>query len=401
VGDDAFFQNQAVIRNLALRPTYGRPGNQFGTGDFASRGLIQGGENYAGQPGLAPTQLANPDLRWETTDQFNIGTDFAVLSDRLNFTFDYYNKKTNDLLVARPVPSTTGFTTFTSNVGSMENKGVELAARAHILQGGSDGLSWDLDFNIAKNKNVVTALYNDEPIPAGLASRAMVGQPLGVFYGYVTDGIFRDQAEVDAHAYQTDHTAPGDIRFKDINGDGEITDEDRTIIGSPWPDYVGGLTNTISYRGIDLSAFVQFSEGNQIFNGNRIYQEAYGAYGDNNTTRALERWTPDNPDATEPRAILGDPNNNGRTSDRFIEDGSYVRLKNVVLGYTLPRSAAGRLGFQSLRLYVQGQNLLTSTRYSGFDPEVNFGGEASITRGTDFYTLPQARSVTFGVNIGF
>ncbi len=401
VGDESFLQDQDIIRNLALRASYGRTGNQFGIGDFAARGLIQGGQNYGGEPGLAPTQLANPDLKWETTDQFNVGADFSVLGDRLSFNVDYYKKTTNDLLVARPVPSTTGFTTFTSNVGAMENEGFELAARAQILQGANGGLSWSVDFNVAKNENVVTALYNDEPIPSGFASRAMVGQPLGVFYGYVTDGIFRDQAEVDAHAFQTSGTAPGDIRFKDLNDDGVITDKDRTVIGSPWPDYVGGVTNTFAFRGIDLSAFVQFSQGNQIYNGNRIYQEAYGSYGDNNTVRALKRWTPDNPDATEPRAILGDPNNNGRGSDRFIEDGSYVRLKNVVLGYTLPSSAAGRLGFQRLRLYVQGQNLLTSTKYSGFDPEVNFGGEASITRGTDFYTLPQARSVTFGVNIGF
>lgn len=401
LGDESFMQDQGVISNLALRLSYGRTGNQFGIGDFASRGLIQGGQNYAGQPGLAPTQLANPALKWETTDQFNVGTDFSVLSDRLSFNIDYYNKKTNDLLVARPVPSTTGFTTFTSNVGAMENKGFELAARAQILQGGQDGLSWTIDANVAKNKNEVTALYNDDPISSGFASRAMVGQPLGVFYGYVTDGIFKTAQEVADHAFQTDETAPGDIRFKDLDNDGEITDKDRTIIGSPWPDYVGGLTNTLSFRGIDLSAFVQFSQGNDIFNGNRIYQEAYGAYGDNNTKRALERWTPENPDATEPRAILYDPNNNARTSDRFVEDGSFVRLKNVVLGYTLPKSAAGRLGFQNLRLYVQGQNLLTSTKYSGFDPEVNYGGEAAITRGTDFYTLPQARSVTFGVNIGF
>lgn len=401
VGDESFMQDQGIVRNMALRLSYGRTGNQFGIGDFAARGLIQGGQNYAGQPGLAPTQLANPDLKWETTDQFNVGTDFALLTDRFSLTVDYYNKKTNDLLVARPVPSTTGFTTFTSNVGAMVNRGFELGARAQLLQGGERGLSWDMEFNVARNRNEVTALYNDEPINSGFASRAMVGQPLGVFYGYVTDGIFRTEEEVAAHAKQTPETAPGDIRFKDLNGDGEITDADRTVIGSPWPDYVGGMTNTLSFRGFDLSAFVQFSQGNQIFNANRIYQEAYGSYGDNNTKRALGRWTPENPDATEPRAILGDPNNNSRNSDRFIEDGSYLRLKNVVLGYTLPRSAANRLGFQNMRLYVQGQNLLTATEYSGFDPEVNFGGEASITRGTDFYTLPQARSVTFGVNIGF
>jgi TonB-linked SusC/RagA family outer membrane protein len=410
VGDEAFLQDQNVIRNLALRVSYGRTGNQFGIGDFAALGLIQGGQNYGGKPGFAPTQLPNPDLKWETTDQFNIGTDFSVLSDRLSLNIDYYNKKTNDLLIARPIPSTSGFTTHTSNVGAMENRGFELAANAQVLQGGQDGLSWTVSANVAKNKNEVTALYNNEPIPAGFASRAMVGQPLGVFYGYKTDGIFRDQAAVDAHATQSG-AAPGDIRFKDVNGrdadgkltgkpDGQINDDDRTVIGSPWPDYVGGVTNTFSFRGIDLSAFVQFSQGNQIYNANRIYQDAWGTF-DNNTTRALDRWTPENPDATQPRAHYYDPNNNARDSDRFVEDGSYLRLKNVVLGYTLPRTAAGRLGFQKLRLYVQGQNLLTATKYSGFDPEVNYGGEASITRGTDFYTLPQARSVTFGVNIGF
>src|SRR5690606_34992264 len=250
------------------------------------------------------------------------------------------------------------------------------------------------------NWNKVTELYRDEPIMTGFVSRVQVGQPIGVFYGYVTDGIFRNQAEVDAHAFQTDGTAPGDIRFKDLNGDGVINDEDRTGIGSPWPDFEGGLTNTLSYKGFDLNVFVQFSYGNEIYNGNRIYQEAYGTYFDNATKRALKRWTPENPDATEPRAIYGDPNDNARDSDRFVEDGSYLRVKNAVLGYTVPQSLASRLGFRSLRLYVQGQNLLTFTKYSGFDPEVNFGGNANITRGTDFYTMPQARTFTAGVNIG-
>jgi TonB-linked SusC/RagA family outer membrane protein len=398
--EESFLQDQDVIRNLALRLSYGRTGNQFGIANFASIGLVEAGHNYAGRPGLAPVQLANPGLRWETTDQFNVGADFAVLTDRLSFGVDYYNKKTNDLLTARPIPMTTGFASLWSNVGAMENQGVELTARAEILRGAEDGLSWTADFNIAKNRNRVTELYENEPIAAGMASRAMVGQPLGVFYGYVTDGIFRDQAEVDAHARQSARTAPGDVRFKDLNNDGVINDEDRVVIGSPWPEFEGGLTNTLSYGGFDLSVFTQFSYGNDIYNANRTYQEAYGASFDNATERALDRWTPENPDATEPRAIWGDPNNNSRSSDRFIEDGSYLRLKNAVIGYSLPTSTASRLGFRSLRFYLQGQNLLTFTRYGGFDPEVNFGGDASITRGTDFYTMPQARSVTFGVNVG-
>ncbi|CAN5648019.1 TonB-dependent receptor [soil metagenome] len=407
VGDEAFMQNQNVIGNLALRASYGRTGNQQDIGNFASRGLFGGGYNYGDQPGIAPSQLANPELRWETTDQLNLGTDFSLLNDRLGFTIDYYNKNTRDLLVERPVPRTTGFSTIWSNVGALENNGLEVAARANLVQGGSQGLNWTLNVNLSGNRNEVTELYNNQPINTGFVSRVEVGYPLGYFYGYVADGIFQSYEEIQAHARQTVHsnprraTAPGDIRFRDLNNDGVINDDDRTMIGSPWPDYEGGVTNSLSFRGLDLTAFVQFSVGNDIYNANRIYMDQYGSGGDNHTTRALRRWTPDNPNATEPRAIWGDPNRNTRDSDRFVEDGSYVRLKNLVLGYTLPAATTSRLGFRNTRIYVQGQNLLTSTSYSGFDPEVNYAGQTSVTRGTDFYTLPQTRTLTFGFNIGY
>jgi len=424
VGDEAFMQNQGFLNNLAVRVSYGRTGNQQDIGNFASRGLFAGGFNYNDQPGIAPTQLANPELRWETTDQFNAGTDFAILGDRLSFSFDYYVKKTDDLLVARPVPRTTGFSTIWSNVGSMENRGYEVTTRAQLIQGGSRGLNWTADFNVSRNRNEVTALYNNEPFMSGFASRVEVGQPIGVFYGFVTEGIFQNASEIclDArggqfcagkHAYQgSSRTAPGDIRFKDINGrdasgkltgqpDGIINDDDRTYIGSPWPEYEGGLTNTLNFRGIDLSVFTQFSQGNNIYNANRIYMDQFGSFGDNHTIRAMQRWTPENPNATEPRAVWGDPNRNTRISDRFVEDGSYVRIKNATLGFAVPGSLANRMGFRSARVYVQGQNLVTWTEYSGFDPEVNYSGGTSVTRGTDFYTLPQNRAVTFGFNVGF
>src|SRR5690606_29511053 len=271
-----------------VRASYGRTGNQHGIGNFAALALVESGSHYDDQPGLSPAQLANPELKWETTDQLNVGADFSVLDDRLAFSVDYYVKKTNDLLLNRPVPATTGFTTLTSNIGAMENRGVELAARAQLARGGADGFNWTVDFNIATNKNEVTALYNDEPIMSGFNSRVEVGQPLGFFYGYVMDGIFRDQDAVDAHGAQPG-AEPGDVRFKDINGDGRITADDRTKIGSPWPDYVGGLTNTMSYKGFDLTVFLQYSIGNDIFNAGRIYSEAYGSYFDNHTKRALKR----------------------------------------------------------------------------------------------------------------
>jgi TonB-dependent starch-binding outer membrane protein SusC len=400
LGDEAFMQNQQFFNALSLRMSYGRTGNQQAIGDFASRGLFAGGFNYGDQPGIAPSQMANPDLRWETTDQFNVGTDFAVINNRLSMGIDYYIKKTNDLLVARPIPRSTGFASIWSNVGSMENRGIELTTRARWLDG---PVRWTTDFNIARNRNEVTALLNNEPINTNLSgiSRVEVGQPIGAFYGYRTDGIFRSQAEIDAHARQSSATSPGDIRFVDVNGDGVINADDRTIIGSPWPDFEGGLTNQLAFGRFDVNVFAQFSYGNDIFNAIRFYSDDFGSYDDNHTTRALDRWTPENPNATEPRAVYGDPAGNTRASDRFLEDGSYLRLKNVVLGYTLPTTFTDRLGMRQTRFYLQGQNLATWTKYTGFDPEVNFAGNTSITRGTDFYTLPQARTITAGVNVSF
>jgi TonB-linked SusC/RagA family outer membrane protein len=404
IGEESFLENQNIINNLALRASYGRTGNQQSLGNFAARGLFEGGANYLGTPGLVPLQLANPELKWETTDQLNIGADFAIIGDRLGITFDYYNKETSDLLFRRPVPGQTGFTQLWSNVGGMKNTGVELALRADLFRGGARGFNWTTSLSLAHNKNKVTELYQGQPILGD--NSVIVGEPLGVFYGHVSDGLFQTIEEVQAHATQTVHTnplratSPGDIRFRDLNGDGVIDDDDRTTIGSPWPELEGGLTNTISFGPIDFSAFVQFSVGNEVLNGNRVYQDQFGSGGDNHTVRALDRWRPDNTNTNVPRAVWGDPNFNTRISSHFVEDGTFYRLKNLTLGYTLPSSLAQKTGFRSARVYVQGYNLITITDYSGFDPEVNVSGQTSITRGYDFYTLPQARTITVGFNVG-
>jgi hypothetical protein len=198
-------------------------------------------------------------------------------------------------------------------------------------------------------------------------------------------------------------TSAGDIRFRDLNGDGVITDAgDRMMIGNPWPDLEGGVTNTFSFRGFDASAFLQFSLGNDIMNAQQIYMSQFGSGGDNHTVSAMDRWTPTNTATNEPRAIWGDPNRNTRYSDRFVEDGSYWRVKNLVLGYTLPQSVTSRaIRARTARLYVQAQNLMTSTNYSGFDPEVNSNGNSSTSRGQDFYALPQPRTITFGLNLAY
>ncbi|HEY0035671.1 MAG TPA: TonB-dependent receptor [Longimicrobium sp.] len=410
--EEPFLRDNRLISDLAFRASYGRTGNQEGLGDFASAGLYTGGANYADRPGLRPLQLANPDLSWEKTDQLNIGADLGFFDDRLGLSLDWYQKNTSDLLLNRPIPLSTGFGLITENIGEMRNTGVELALRAQPIRAASrGGLEWSTEFNISHNENVVTKLYNKQGISGSFVARVEEDEELGFFRGYVMDGIFQEDDEIcydatgatcpDGFGYQSDFTVPGDVRFRDLNGDGLITSEDREKIGSPWPDYTGGWTNNLSFAGFDLTVFTQFSQGNDIYNGNREYTDAFGTFIDNNSGRARDRWTPENPSTTEARATYDDSNNNVRSSSRFVEDGSYVRIKNAVLGYNLPARFSTRVGVSSMRLYVQGQNLKTWTDYSGFDPEVNFNGAASITRGIDFYTLPQARTITLGLNLGF
>ena len=410
--DEPFFQSQGFLSDLALRASYGRTGNQEGLGDFASAGLYTGGANYADRPGLRPLQLANPDLSWEKTDQLNLGADLAILNDRLGLSFDWYRKNTTDLLLNRPIPLSTGFALIAENIGTLENEGYEIAARAQVVRPASTGgFSWDTELNVSHNENVVTKLYRKEPINGNFVARVEEGMPLGFFYGFRMEGIFRNDDEIcydpsgetceEGTAFQNDYTVVGDVKFADTNGDGIVNDDDRTEIGNPWPDFQGGWTNSLGVAGFDLTVFTQFSLGNDVYNGNREYTDAFGTFEDNNTEAALDRYRPGNEDAKHPRATYFDDNFNRRSSSRFVEDGSYVRIKNLVLGYNLPATFANRMGLGSMRVYVQGQNLKTWTEYIGFDPEVNFNGAAVVTRGIDFYTLPQARTVSVGLNVGF
>lgn len=416
----AALRSLASISDLALRASYGRTGNQSGIGNFASLGLFSGGANYDDRAGITPSQLPNPDLRWEKTDQVNLGADIAFFSDRVGLTFDWYHKTTKDLLLNRPIPLSTGFGVITENIGSMRNTGVEIAARAQIIRNTTrNGLSWNAELNLSANRNKVLKLHGDTI--KGL-NTIEPGQPLGAFYTYKMDGIFQSEGEIcidqddpldpadpadpaclnnqDGVGFQSEFTVPGDIRFRDRNNDGVVNADDRMIVGSPWPDFEGGFTNNLAWRGLDLSVFLQFVQGNDIYNGLGEFQDAHGYFFDRPGPNARKRWRPDRPSNDEPRASWFDSNNNRRESSRFIEDGSFVRLKNVLLGYNVPATLARRTGAQSLRVYLQAQNLVTWTKYSGFDPEVNWSGTTNITRGQDFYTLPQARTFTFGINFG-
>ncbi|GAB3541212.1 TonB-dependent receptor [Pontibacter brevis] len=412
ISEEAFMQDLDFLSELKLRASYGVTGNSE-IGNFDALALVGAGANYLQQAGLAPTQLGNPNLTWEETKQANIGLDFGVLNNRIVLNIDAYRRVTENLLLARPLVGSSGFTSVQENIGSMENKGLEFALTSYNIESNEPGgFNWNTNFNIAFNRNEITKLYGGNPFAAGFASWVEEGQPLGAFRGYVVDGIFQTQDEINAlndaaraatgntgATYQSAATSPGDIRFRDLDGDGVITGEDQQIIGSAQPRYTGGITNNLSYKGFDLSFFFQFVQGNEIYNNTRAFSEGMnGVFGQ--TAGVLERWTPENTNTSVPRAVYGDPNNNRRTSDRWLEDGSYVRLKNIVLGYNLPTSLTERIHLQRARVFVQSQNLLTFTDYSGFDPEVNTFSGSNTALGTDFLVYPQARTITFGVNIG-
>ncbi|MEM9722218.1 MAG: SusC/RagA family TonB-linked outer membrane protein, partial [Bacteroidota bacterium] len=315
---------------------------------------------------------------------------------RISGSIDYFIKNTEDLLLDRPLPTTSGFTVVTENIGEVENRGLEFSINTVNFQG---EFTWTTSFNIALIQNEVIALFNDQPIDVGFASRIEEGESIGSFFGWQTDGLFQNQEEVDAHAAQPG-AAPGDIRFRDLNGDGVINDDDRTIIGSAQPDFIGGLTNVFSYKGIELNAFFQFSQGNEIYNNNAVFAEGMNSVF-NPTRRVENRWMQEGDQTDIPRAVWNDPNQNRRDSDRFVEDGSYIRLKTATLSYNFPRSIIGPSPFTALRIYVSGQNIWTQTDYSWFDPEVNTFDGSNTALGTDFLTYPQPRTYLGGITVTF
>tara|TARA_Y100000385_G_scaffold291255_1_gene368155 strand:- start:4733 stop:7738 length:3006 start_codon:yes stop_codon:yes gene_type:complete len=399
---------------LKLRLGWGRTGNNA-IGAYAARQLYGGGANYLDLPGTFPSQIGNPDLKWETTTSINAGLDIGIIDNRVTASIDYYQKNTEDLLLNRPIPTTSGFLSVLQNIGEVKNTGYELSLNTVNISG--KDLEWSTSINVGYNKNEVVKLVDGIPIDAGFASRIAEGQPLGTFYGHVTDGIFQNQGEVEAHATQTGGTAPGDFRFKDISGgagpdgilgtaddlapDGVINDNDRDYLGKAIPDWTGGITNTLSYKGVDFSAFFQFATGFQIYNNNLAFAEGLNSVFAP-TQRAWDnRWQNEGDQTIIPRLVRGDPNANRRDSDRFAEDGDYIRLKTLTLGYTLPSDLMDKAGIRRLRVYASAYNIWTATGYSWFDPEVSTFDVSNASAGTDFLTFPQPKSFVFGINLGF
>lgn len=385
LSEEGFFKNLDLpIPEFKIRASFGLTGND-GIQDFAYMNLYRGRANYLNQAGIAPVGLHNPDLKWETTSQINLGADFELFSERIAISFDYYNNHTYDLLFDRPVSMTTGFSVITTNVGELENKGIELALSTINVQ--TSDFEWNSRLNLSHNKNKVLSLYQNQDLldlDRYCPSALIVGQPMSVFYGFESLGV--------------DPTT-GDLVFADIEPDGVINAKDRTVIGNPNPLFSGGFTNNLSYKSFELSFFFQFSYGNDIFNATRIFTEAMK--GPDNQSIAIEdRWRQPGDETYMPRATDDDPNGNNRISSRFVEDGSYARLKNLTLAYSFNKNLLQRIGVKSARVFFTGANLLTFTNYTGLDPEANYRGDSNLLRGTEFFTYPQARTFTFGINLG-
>ena len=411
VSEEGFMEGVSLISDLKLRGSWGQTGFQE-IGNYTFQTSLDNTVNYLfnGQvaTGVAQRNLAPSSLQWETSTQTDIGIDLGLLDNRILITADYYIKETNDILVPVPPTLSTGVNNSpTLNAGSVRNKGLEFAA---TYRKSSGDFQYSISGNFATLDNEVLSLGGGQPIISGgvnvtRVTRIIEGFPIGHFYGYEMDGIFQDQSQVDAHANQP-NAEPGDIRFVDQNGDGEINTEDKVYLGDPIPDLTYGLTFDASYKGFDVNLFLQGVEGIELYYGYRYFAEGM-LRPFNYEKRTLNRWTGPGTSNEIPRAIGGDPANNTRESSRFIGDGSFLRCRNLTLGYTVPFNTLESIGgfIANARIYATAQNLFTLTEYEGYDPEIGSQNDnpdqASRGRGIDGGQFPQARTYMLGIQVTF
>jgi TonB-linked SusC/RagA family outer membrane protein len=391
ITEEDFMKDVNAISNLKLRLSYGLTGNAE-IPNYAALGLFSGGASYNGVAGQAISQIANPNLKWEATKQFDAGLDMGFFNNRLTGSFDFYRKNTHDLLLNVNVPGTSGFSTQFQNVGKLYNQGIELGLSSQNLVG---KFRWSTSGNIGYNKNVVTDV-GGQILGTNDLNRVIEGQPVGVFYGREYAGV--DPANGDALYYLNTTNADG---TKNRNTTNDYNSAQNVIIGNPTPKLTYGLTNNFSYYGFDLSVTLQGVYGNKIYNGGGQYMSTSAGNGfDNQTTDQLNYWNKpgDITEVPEPRLFYG---NGVSPSSRYISSGSYLRCKVVSLGYTLPKSVLNTIKVSRARVFVNAYNLFLITKYKGWDPEVNADYQASnINLGVDFYSAPQPRTITFGLNIG-
>lgn len=420
VSEEKFMKNIKPISNLKLRAGWGVVGNDR-ISNYLSMNLYTEMKYGVGNKlitSLSPKQLANPDLKWEGSTTTNVGIDLGLFDNRINLTADFFIKNTKDLLMAQDLAYVTGFSSQWQNIGKIQNKGMEFNLNTVNFQ--TKDFSWTTDFNISFIKNTLKSLQDGATemyVRTGFNSNftgydyiAKVGESLGLMYGYEFDGVYQYSdfnqtpnglvlkpgvPDMSEHAGRT--TEPGMVKYKDIDGDGKITTNDRTVIGNGLPDWYGGITNTLRYKGLDFSFLFQFNYGNDVYNATRMFQTQSQDERTNQLAEVADRWTPTNASNRVPSA-------KGYVKyelySRFIEDGSFLRLKNITLGYTFPSKWTKKAYISRLRVYGTAQNLLTFTKYSGYDPEVNMKN-SPLMPGFDWGAYPKSRVFTFGVEVQF
>lgn len=432
IDQEGFMQKYKTVSELKLRAGYGLTGiNGVLLGNYPYQVPVQANQSdypfngaITGPNGSFYNNLANPGLEWETTKQLNIGLDLGIWKNKFTLTAEYFRRQTDNLIINVPIPPSFGFGSgvgVPTNAASMRNTGFELQLGYHKRTG---ELKWDATGLVSIIRNKVLKLYTatssfvagaDADFGNGDITNTVVGQPIQSFYGYIVDGIFQSAAEVAASPKQvvasnpnpTNSTSPGDLKFRDISGpngkpDGIIDAYDRTFIGSYLPKFTYSFNYSVSYKNFDASVFLQGVQGNKIFNAERVIVEGMIRLF-NSGTQVLDAWTPTHTNTSIPRAISGDPNGNSRVSTRWIEDGSYLRVKNLMIGYNLPAGILQSLtkgAVKRFRVYISSQNLLTLTKYKGWDPEVGTR-RTTLTNGIDYGQYPSARSFQFGIQAGF
>lgn len=397
ISEEPFWNAEKI--NAKIRASYGSTGNQGGIGSYAYQALASGGYNYLGHNGLGLSSQGNRDLKWEVADQYDIGTDLSFFDGALTFTADAFIKDTRNLLYSKPTAATTGYTKFTCNIGSMRNKGLEFAIGGNV---GKKDFNWRGDFNISFIRNKLTSLIDDNEILTTDSMHALqVGKEVGSFYLIKMNGIYQYDDEVPASLYDQGVRA-GDCIYEDVNGDGAIdATNDKQFVGSANPKFTGGFNNSFTYKGFDLNIFFTFSYGN------KLYEMWTGGYRLGNgewtplKSEARKRWTGPGTTNSVPRAIYGYSWNSTKfPTTRYLHDASYLRCRNVSLGYTLPSNITRKAGIEKLRFFVQADNLFIITPYPLLDPEVNVSLSA-MNMGYDFLYPSQPRTFTFGLNLKF
>ena len=419
ISQEKFMKNLTWIDNLKFRVSYGEVGNDAGADYYAYKELFYSDVN-AGIGAFYKIQIPNKNLKWEGSNTTNLGIDLGFFDNRLNLTAEFFIKNTKDLLLSQSLAHITGFDSQMQNVGKIQNKGIELSLNSTNIQ--TRNFTWQTNFNISFIRNTLKSLasgVNYMQARSGFDSNftsydymAIVGQSLGLIYGYEFDGIYQYsdfysvpgsstlilKEGVTSNPSLGNRLSPGAVKYKDQDGDGVITTKDRTVIGNALPKWYGGITNTFNYKGIDFSFMLQFNYGNDIYNATRLYATQTNTQRRNQLAEVADRWSPTNASNKVPRYngyVVND------VYSRFVEDGSFLRLKNITLGYTLPHKWTRSFHVSKLRVYATGQNLFCLNNYSGYDPEVSTASKSPMTPGLDWGAYPKSRVFTFGIDLQF